>query len=383
MTLQRQDTDVFALRFVAHGRDCEIAARVSPDNSHTTVSLYERGRLIFSDSLPIESTFVDDRLEESLRDQALSLKAQVEELSDFLDESESSSDPALLLTLAQMFSTRGLHDDAERLLSSASLLAPGDDHLRYQHGLRSILLGRYPEACEQLSLAVDSKPLYPDYRNAYGLALVWSGQIREGFKQFEQALELNTYYADAYLCTGIALLFNGIKGLDRELARDFLARATAMFEKAAMIDQQVSGPEFTHGLRLLAAGSVREAFSALRAAREAYQRLADDSYEDLRTEYISKLRSTDRQAILNRIRSLNSQLAENPDYVDLLYELGVAQLKLGLCEWRTGIERFKEALERNPEMRKAASAHDFAFGAAQEMETKIPGLDREGSTTES
>ncbi|HSG99022.1 MAG TPA: hypothetical protein VLB27_03170 [candidate division Zixibacteria bacterium] len=383
MTLQRQDTDVFTLRFVAHGRDCEIAARVSPEHSHTTVSLYERGRLIFSDSLPIESTFVDDRLEESLREQALSLKAQIEELSDFLDESENSSDPSLLHTLAQMFSARGLHEDAERLLRSATHLSPGDDHLRYQHGLRLILLGRYPEACEELALAADAKPLYPDYRNAYGLALVWSGQIRDGFKQFDQALELNTYYADAYLCTGIALLFNGIKGIDREQARDFLPRATAAFEKAAMIDRQVAGPEFAHGLRLLAGGSVREAFSALRAAREVYQRLAADSYEDLRTEYISKLRSTDRQAILNRIRSLQAQLAENPDYVDVLYELGVAQLRLGLCEWRTGIERFKEALERNPEMRKAANAHDFAFGAAQEMETKIPGLGREGKTPQS
>jgi tetratricopeptide (TPR) repeat protein len=296
------------------------------------------------------------------------LQAQVEEMFAYLKEVEEDGSSQLIRYLADIFESRGIYDEAEQLYGIAADLNPTDAEGLYLHGLCLTEMGDYARACEKLADAVSQKPLYADYRNAYGLALAWGGKISESRKQLEHALELNTYYVDAYYSSGLVCLFNGVKGVDKDYAQDFVPRAKGYFEKATVIDSNYATEEYRLAMNTLDSGAVREAFGQFRRIRETIATGAKSSYEDRRTRFLATLQSSGKLAIDAQIRLLQRQLEENPHYVDVSFQLAMAHFQSSVCEWKAGIEQIKAVLELNPEFFKAILAHDYSFEFLAEME---------------
>ncbi|MBN4072344.1 hypothetical protein JYU03_00325, partial [bacterium AH-315-F03] len=328
-------------------------------------------------SAPIESPTLGQQLEATLSEHGVELRAQVEELFALLEDMDRDSQTDVTMLMAQLFETRGLHVVAGRLYESVCSTVESEDTSLYRYALCLTDLGEYNRAVELMTICVRAKPLYADYRNALGIALAWSGKISEAFKQFDHALELNTYYADAHYCSGIVCLFNGIKGIEPSLTQDFVARSLKSLEKSVVIDDAIATTEYLHAVARLQDGDIREAFGVLRRNREMRQAARRSSYEEIRADLLSRMRSTDRHAIVNRIRALVHQLSENPEYVDLSYDLATSYLRLAVCEWQTGLKQFQQTLERNPDLKKAVRAHDIAFSTMSDLNTIIENIDQD------
>jgi len=375
MTLRGEQTTSATTRFTTYAREFAIEASfVGADNAITT-SLYENGRLLFSYSTPALDSVVAGDIESALDESAKILEAQVTEMYASLEEIEKDGTSQTMCLLADVFESRGLFDEAERLYSMAANLNPAGAECLYHHGLCLTQMGEYGQAVEKLAAAVDLKPLYADYRNAYGLALAWSGKIAESRKQFDQALELNTYYAEAYYSSGLVCLFNGIKNIDKQYAQDFVARSKSLFEKATLIDDVYATGEYERAMDSLSSGALREAFSYFKHNRDQIFRERASSYENRRTNFLAATQSSDEQAIDKQIASLRRQLEDNPHYVDVSFQLAVAYFNSAICQWKSGIEQLKAALEMNPDLYKAIRAHDTAFSLLAEMESATKTMD--------
>ncbi len=364
------------LRFTTHGREFGIEVSYSEPNSTIVVGMYENGRLIFSEAKPaMENYFAGDSVE-YLDETAEELSAQIREMFAFLDEIDERPEIDTCILLAGLFYSRALYGEANRLYATAQELCPADDRGFFGGGLSFMERGEYAEACEKFAQAVSLKPLYADYRNSYGLALVWNGRIPEGFSQLDHALELNTYFADAYYNYGLAYLFNGIKGANSDFAADYVNRARAMFEKAALIDILINGSEYQTGLRLLAEGNSRDAFGAFKRNRDWVILERSTSYDERRAEFLGHLRSSDNQVVNDTITTLENQLERNPSFVDVTYKLALAHLRRAVCDWRVGIGYYQRTLERNPDFAKAVKAYDIAYLSLSDIEKSIKNIER-------
>ncbi len=368
MTVQGEKPISATTRFTVVGREFAIETTFVEGENAISAGLYENGRLIFSEIEPALDMVVAGDLESGLEKVSSVLEAQIMEMFSYLQEVEEGGSSKLASLLADIFEARGIYDEAERLYGIAADLSPANVEGLYQYGLCLTHIGEYGRACEKLAEAVSQKPLFADYRNAYGLALAWSGKISESRKQIDNALELNTYYADAYYSSGLVCLFNGIKNIDREYAQDFVSRAQGLFEKATLIDSTYMTEEFQLAVNTLASGAVREAFGYFKKNRDAIISSKNSSYEDRRTRFLAALQSSGKQEIDEQIALLKRQLAENPQYVDISFELALAYMKSGICEWKAGIEQLKAVLELNPKLYKAIDAHDISFQLLEDME---------------
>lgn len=375
MTLRGEQTISATTRFTTFAREFAIEASFVGAENAITTSLYENGRLLFSYSTPALDSVVAGNLEAALDESAKILEAQVTEMYASLEDVEKNGSSQTMCLLADVFESRGLFDEAERLYSMAADLNPAGAECLYQHGLCLTQLGEYGQAAEKFAAAVELKPLYADYRNAYGLALAWSGKIAESRKQLDQALELNTYYAEAYYSSGLVCLFNGIKNIDKQYAQDFVARSKSLFEKAILIDDVYATDEYERAMGSLSSGAVREAFSYFKRNRDQIVRERASSYEHRRTTFLAATQSSGEQAIDAQIASLRQQLADNPNYVDLSFQLAMAYFNSAICQWNSGIEQLKAALEMNPELYKAIRAHDSAFALLADMESATKKMD--------
>ena len=79
----------------------------------------------------------------------------------------------------------------------ASQLAPNDADIRADLGLALELVGRIPEAIDQLHEALRMNPNNAEAHGNLGLALLASGKARESIPEFETALHLNAEFKAA------------------------------------------------------------------------------------------------------------------------------------------------------------------------------------------
>ncbi len=375
MPIRGEQTISATTRFTVLGREFAIEATFLADGNSINVGLYDNGRLIFSATEPALDMVGASDFESALENVAATLEAQVQEMFSHLQAVEEGGSFQIARLLADVFESRGIYDEAERLYALAVDLNPVDAESLYRHALCLTHMGEYGRACERLSEAVSQKPLFADYRNAYGLALAWAGKSAESRKQLENALELNTYYADAYYSMGLVCLFNGIKSIDREFAQEFVTHSRGYFEKATLIDESFQSQEHQLGASSLESGSVREAFSYYKKNRDAVVSSKASSYEDRRTSFLATLQSSGKLEITAQIELLRRQLEENPQYVDVSFQLALAYMKSGICEWKAGIEQLKAVLELNPELYKAINAHDISYGLLEELENATKNME--------
>ena len=366
------------IRVHTHGREFMLEGMYAVGSQSVQITLYENGAEIavemFPILAPVTGVSMDPEIERGLKQ----VKAQIEELYQFLNELAAKPDTASLLLLAGLFDTRGLINEALSIYETVGKLDPENPERLYRHGIDLLETGRFAEAALACKTAVDLKPLYADYRNHYGLALVWSGRVVDGFTQLDQALELNLYFADAYFSYGLALLFNGIKRAVPDKAADFHLRSLHMFEKAATIDSGYHMASYEEGIRALTAGDYRAAFGAMRRARTATLRRRETPYSDRRAELRERIFHNDETVVRERIMSLSTRLSANPQFVDLAEQLARSYFLMGALQWRQGIERLAQVVSIKGTTGRVEESREAAVGLESHMRALITAMEKRG-----
>lgn len=199
--------------------------------------------------------------------------------------------------------------------------------------------GRYDEAIEELTRAVEQAPEFPDLHNSLGLALGMTGARDRAAASFQRALQLNPHYVEARL--NLAIVYNEM-GRYEDALREFRAEEhrdpdhanLSPDVRAYLAESHVLlGDTYRHlGLTVDAA---QEYTKALKAAPQFL-----DIKNKLGAVYADMGLYEDAEA------ELAAALTQNPRYVEARVSLGVVYHRSGRTH--RAREEWTRCLESDP-----------------------------------
>lgn len=277
-----------------------------------------------------------------------SKKEELERLLSLYRQVAQLSEPGPMLQLGIAFHYRGFLNEAQGLLNGVTRLDKENHQALNYLGRTYLMQGQVKKAIEVCSAAVEMKPTFPDYQFHMGEALLADSQCEEAIKAYGQATSVNLYYAEAHFSLGLAYILDLLVNPTVGDSTDKSDKAVVSLEKSALIDEEFRTATFKEGLNLLKQGRFREAFDSLHQLsldkrRDARHRSAA---VNMKPTMFPELLSI--EILTERIDYLETQLDQNPSYLDLHKEMAFCQLHLARLWWQDGAERFRKVYEMNP-----------------------------------
>lgn len=261
--------------------------------------------------------------------------------------------PEMMVHLGMALYHKGFFSEARAVFQTLVALDAKNHQARNYLGITSLALDEVDEAVVAGAAAVEARPGFADYRNAYGEALLAAGQFELAHREFSEAVTINLYYGDAYFNLGLTYL--GLASTN-ELVKDSRAlvrKADDCFRRAAMVNTGYDAGYFDEGMRALAAGDVTRAWTSLHAVRTVWKERRRREFAGFHMRYVLHPEWVSERTIEERIRYLEGEIRRNPSYVDLYAELGRCYLEQARLCWQKGIGQYRRATELNPALVRA------------------------------
>ncbi len=238
-----------------------------------------------------------------------------------------------------------------RELFHASLSLKNDHHQSFNYlGMIEMEMGNYMEALEFCENAAELRPSFADYRYNLGHAYLNTHSYKKAVSEFQEALKINLYYADAYLSLSLAYLKNAIERNETELFKNILSNTIDYINKAAIIDPFYKNEIHAEGLSALQDMDIEVAYTLFQRLLNLKKVKRNDELSSYYMKYVYSHNDVSEHALNKRINYLNSEIENNPSYVDLHVEQGLNYLRLSKISWERSMEHLKKALDINPGM---------------------------------
>lgn len=306
------------------------------------------------------------------------LKREIEVLLEAYRRVLKEGNPQTMLHLAMAFYYRSFHEEACRLLRSATRVDSEFHQAFHYLCMTEMALDNPREAVNAGRKACELRPSFADYHNNLGEAYLEANACRPALEEFEKATRINLYYADAYINTALALILNAVIQDDQTLFGDVISRSTDCLNKAAVISPEYNSEQFQNGLTRLAESDINGAYRLLRKARDDKRERHRQEFSTFYMKYVLYPEWASEGAVVERVKFLRSEIEKNPNYVDLYSELGRCYLEQAKMAWRNGIEQYRKALEMNPSLTKAGSALAQAEKAAEQISEALKEIAAKG-----
>lgn len=239
-----------------------------------------------------------------------------------------------------------------------------DSH--FIQGVQLGLSGKYHEAVEELSKAIDEDPGHVAARTSLGVALRRLGEDEQALACYDAALQLDSHYAEAHY-------FRANIFYDHGTLRDAIAGyTTAMGLKPELINaHEQAAPQD----RLTDYHSTPAEMRWI--AKPAYRIL------DLNTSLAANPRQAnllkERAALYDRLRNYeqavedySSSLALQPRDAGVLHARGIAYEQIG--QYERALADFQQAIAINPQLSDAYLHRGVAFGQVGNLRQSIASL---------
>ncbi len=280
-------------------------------------------------------------------------------------------DVSMMHQLGTVCLYKGLYKESTEILARVTTLQP--DHHQSHHALGQayLSLGFFGEALTSASRAVELRPGFADYRNALGDVFTASHNWAKGIKEYKEGIRINLYYADAYLNLGVAILRQAIHESPNGKDTAPATRAADCVHKAGLILADLRGRLFEEGLQQLEQGRWQDALDSLtklQKQRRDHHRQQSASYYMkfiLHPEWISE------EALSDRITYLQAELKKNPQYVDLMADLGTCYCEQARILWQKGVEQYRRAAQTNPSLTWLQHSLTIAQSAGQHLHVDL------------
>ncbi len=345
-----------------------LVQTTNDDNQKAVISsLFVDGKILEVSQYPHPDVITTEEVQKLIKLTHEEKKTELEHLFATYNKVITSSDPDLMFNVGTAFYCKKLFDEAAVLFESVISVKPDYHPAGNYLGLTMMALRRYEEAAKVLGRAVELRPKFADYHNNYGEALLECGFCRRAVEEFEAALRLNIYYGEAYLNYGIAYVANAISREDFEMYSNLVEKTKEIFDKAVMISSEYKTSRYEEAIGFLENGDTVQALSLFKAVRDIAR---DKKRQEFSSYYLKFLLLSDissEKAVTDRINQLIERIENNPNYSDLNHELGLCYLHQAQINWKKGIDRFSNALELNPKLRKSENGKELAIGFSEEM----------------
>ncbi len=304
---------------------------------------------------------------------------ELEAILQAYQEVSLQGDAQSMYRLATAFYYRRFYHEAADLLVGVIRTDPSYHQAHFLRGLTYQALGQNVEAVNSAAEAVKYRPGYADYRNNLGEALLSAGAISEAIAEFETAISINMYYGEAYFNLGLARLLEASRSSDPEHRRDLVGRISDHFRKAALIYPDLENHTwFRDGLTSLASYDYTGALSAFKRVREARREVRRLEFIANNQRMMTPRDAWTTEVLVEQIRTLQMQIAQHPDYLDLHIELARCYMEQARWQWAQAIDECRRIIETYPDASFVADALESAGTTGEAIERTFAILDKKG-----
>jgi tetratricopeptide (TPR) repeat protein len=328
---------------------------------------------------PHPDQMVDEQLLTLVKEAHGERRRELEAILQAYQEVSLQGDLQAMYRLATAFYYRRFYREAADLLVGAIRIDPSCHQAHYLRSLTFQALGQSVEAVNTAAEAVKYRPGYADYRNNLGEALLSAGAVVEAIAEFEAAVSFNMYYGESYFNLGLARLLEASHSSDPQYRRELGSRISDHFRKAALIHPELENhSSFREGLTLLASYDYSSALGAFKRVREARREAKRQEFIATNQRLMTPRDAWTTEALVEQIRTLQTQLGRHPGYLDLQVELARCYMEQARLQWERAIEECRRIMEAHPDASHVARTLEQARSVGDAVELALATLDKKG-----
>ncbi len=322
-------------------------------------SLFLNGELLDSNVLPHDDKIGKSDLLNLVKTTHGDRKLELEYLLKSFKDVISGGEPEMMYHLGTALLYRRMYSQAKQLFQAAVKQKPDYHEAYFLLAQSELASGRIDAAVKAGIKAVELQSQFADYRNLLGEIYLEAGSCKRAVIELEEAIKRNIYYADAYFNLAIAYILNAINREDFEMYPDLASRTTETLKKAILTNPNYKTSAYDEAIASLASGQLKRACTLLKAVREEKKEIFRQQKSANSNRFLMYGEGISYNSIIERIDRLEKEIDKNPGYVDLYNELAICYLHQARSSWQRGIDRFKKALEINPQLSQIRRSLDL------------------------
>jgi len=358
-----------------------LVQTVNDVSQHSVVSsLFVDGEVLEVFRRPHETEVTNDEMLAMVKDTHEERKSELEQLLATYEQVIGSGDAELMFHLGTAFYYKRMYDESGSLFGAVLEQNPEYHKAASFLGMSRLEQGAFDEAIKAMAIAVELRPTFADYHNSYGEALLEGGHCKRAVEEFESAIHLNIYYADAYFNLGLAHIVNAIKREDYDMYSNLLDKTRDLFNRAALISPEFKAPPYKDAIKALESNDLNLAMNLFKTVRGYKKESYRQEFSGFYLRFLLHSSLGNNKSVAERIDFLEKEIEKNPNYVDLHHELGLCYLQQAQISWAMATEKFKEAIQINPQLKKSHMALDKTGDFAESIKAVVTDIARKSQS---
>ena len=339
---------------LAKGHKYYIQTTLVASYHQIVTSLFHEGNLLSKQVESYDPSKLTEEIQALVRQNHDERKSRIKSLLDVSQKLVRMEDPRAHLKLGEALYNQRLLKEAMSEVVRAIKLNVNDSKAFSILGNCLLFLGDRDRAIRAFQHGIEISSDYPDLHNDLGRAYLALKQCSKAVKSFEKAIELNNYFVDAIFNLAEGLCLNVIEKEDFELSRELPKKLVHILERVLQLKPALDTPEFREAIKSAGKENYEEVMKTLVRIREESAKthtsnLSLDLYLILKFDSDNLAEEDIDRYIEKAMRALET----NPNYPDLMNNLGIlyaAKCKLFIDKANAA---FREALKINKDFKKA------------------------------
>ncbi len=321
-------------------------------------NVFENGKVITSRTVPVNGELKSQDLKIEVQKLHRGISEELE-LLFYISEKVATIQHALSNNkLGMVFLGKNLFDEAieefKRALQIDADFAEGYNNL----GVAYIKKRMFQEARDVLIQGIEKNENYADLQNNLGRAYLFLHEFQPAFKQFNKALQLNPDYEGALfnLClANLKTIVDNAQDSSLPSINDRIRNTKSLLTAIRESNQAFKKQYLNSALEFIEESNYNEAFKALENAES--DQVTTNEFMSLENEFYLNFmfggKGKDDKFVEGYTKKVQREIEKYPKYADLRNNLGIAYLIQCRNLFLKGLNEFRNALEINPEYKRA------------------------------
>ena len=321
-------------------------------------NVFENGKVITSKTVPVNGELKSQDIKTEVQKLHSGISEELE-LLFYISEKVATIQHAVSNNkLGLIFLGKNLFDEAieefKRALNIDPEFAEGYNNL----GCAYLKKSMPTEARDVLIQGIEKRDNYADLHNNLGRAYLFLNDYQSAMKEFNKALQLNPDYENALfnLClTNIKTIVDDIQDSTLPTHTDRIRNTKSLLTAIRDGNQTFKKQYLNSALEFIESNNFTDAFNALENAES--DQLTENEFQSLEHEFYLNFmfggKGKDDEFVADYTKKLQQAIDKYPEYADLRNDLGIAYLIQCRNLFLKGLNEFRNALEINPEYKRA------------------------------
>jgi tetratricopeptide (TPR) repeat protein len=321
-------------------------------------NVFENGKVITSKTIPVNGESKSQDIKTDVQKLHRGISEELE-LLFYISEKVGTIQHAVSNNkLGMIFLEKNLFDEAIKEFKRALEIDPDFVEGYKNLGCAYIKKNMLIEARDVLIQGIEKKDDYADLHNNLGRAYLLLSEFQSAFKEFNKALQINPDYESALFnlsVTNIRTIVDDVQDSTLPTQIDRIKSARSLLTALRDRNQIFKKQYLNSALELIEDNKFIDAYKVLENAESDI--LNSNDIPSLENEFYLNFmfggKGKDDEFVAEYTKKLQQAIDKHPEYADLKNDLGIAYLIQCRNLFLKGLNEFRNALEINPEYKRA------------------------------